>query len=97
MHRELRVVIRRRAEAQIASAHDWYERQREGLGQDLLQNVREAIDHLRTSAEMYAFVYRDFRRVAIRRFPYGIYYRVVEDRVIVHRVLHNRQSLSNLD
>jgi plasmid stabilization system protein ParE len=97
VNRDYRVVIRKRAEAQIAAAHDWYEREREGLGEEFLVCMRDAIEHLQSFAGIYAMAYRDFRRIPVARFPYGVFYRIVKRRVIVHRVLHNRQSLSNLE
>lgn len=98
MRREFHVIVRKRAEDQIASAYDWYEQQREGLGEEFLACVREAIEHLKTSADLYAIVYEKFRRIGVRRFPYGVFYHIRKNnRVSVQCVLHNRQSLANLD
>ena len=56
MNRDYKVVVRKRAEAQIAAAHDWYEHEREGLGEEFLACVREAIEHLQFFAGIYATV-----------------------------------------
>ena len=38
-----RIVIRRRASADIADAHAWYEEQQEGLGGEFLDAVQSAL------------------------------------------------------
>lgn len=73
-------------------AYNWYEDQKEGLGDDFLDCVDEKINQIQQMPELYAIVHKEIRRVAIRRFPYLIYYRIVVDRVIVLAVLHGRTN-----
>ena len=87
-----RVIIRPNAEADLQEAHAWYESQRAGLGDALLDEIRHAVRHLETDPARRAFYYRDFRRLLTRRFPYKLFYRVEGDRVIVFRVLHAKQK-----
>jgi toxin ParE1/3/4 len=42
--------------------------------------------------EVTATYYLGFRRVLLRRFPYKVFYRVEDQRVIVFRVLHGKQD-----
>jgi plasmid stabilization system protein ParE len=72
----------------------FYERQGEGLGPYFLDSLFGEIDSL----VLYAGVHRKvfgFHRLIVRRFPYGIYYRLEEDGVVVvWRVLDLRRSPS---
>ena len=72
----------------------FYERQGEGLGPYFLDSLFAEIDSL----ILYAGVHRKvfgFHRLIVRRFPYGVYYRLEEDGVVVvWRVLDLRRSPS---
>ncbi len=87
-----RVIIRPNAEADLAEAKAWYENQRRGLGDELLDEIRNAVNLLAVDPERRPFYYRDFRRLLTRRFPYKLFYRVESDRVIVFRILHAKRK-----
>ena len=67
------MIILPEAEADLVSARDWYERQREGLGAAFLLCVEEVLEHMGRTPEMYTAVYRDVRWALTRRFPYAVY------------------------
>ena len=87
-----RVIIRPNAEADLSEARAWYESQRAGLGDELLDEVRRAVGLLADDPERRPFYHRDFRRLLTRRYPYKLFYRVEGDRVIVFRILHARRK-----
>jgi plasmid stabilization system protein ParE len=87
-----RVIIRPNAEADLAEARAWYESQRAGLGDELLDEICRAVNLLAADPELRPFYYRDFRRLLTRRFPYKLFYRVEGDRVIVFRILHAKRK-----
>jgi plasmid stabilization system protein ParE len=89
-----RFLIRPEAEADLAEAKRWYERQREGLGADFLLCVEEALEKTRRHPELYPVVYQDIRRAVLRRFPYAIFYRLVGQQIVVIGVLHGRRDPS---
>ncbi len=86
------VLVRPRAEADIAAARDWYNARRTGLGDEFLNETARMVHELELNPEQPRLYYREFRRVLFRRFPYKLFYRVVEQRVIVFRVLHAKQD-----
>jgi toxin ParE1/3/4 len=87
-----RVIIRSNAEADLTEAWSWYESQRAGLGDELLNEIRHAVSSLETDPKRRPFYYRDFRRLLTRRFPYKLFYRIEGDRVIVFRILHAKRK-----
>ena len=87
-----RIIIRPEAEEDLQEARAWYEAQRSGLGNELLDEVRHAVGRLETDPESRPFYYRDFRRLLTRRFPYKLFYRIESDRVIVFRILHAKRK-----
>ena len=86
------IIIRPGAEADLQNAKRYYDQQRSGLGNELVECVREAIVYLEENAERRPVCHRDFRRVLTRRFPYKIFYTIEGDRVIVFRVLHMKRN-----
>ena len=86
------VIVRSRAERDLAKARDEYEEQAPEVVTDFLREVGRAMQLLTTDPERPAVYYRGFRRVLLRRFPYKIFYRVEGHRVIVSRVLHGHQD-----
>lgn len=86
MSREL--ILRPEAEADALEAYQWYNEQLSGLGDDFLAEIDRAIDTIRTNPELPQKLYREFRRVLTRRFPYAVFYAVRDDRIIVFAILH---------
>lgn len=87
-----RVLIRPNAEADARDARQWYESQRTGLGDELLEEIRRAIRLLGEHPERRPIYYRGFRRLITRRFPYKLFYRIEGDRVIVFRILRAKRD-----
>ncbi|SHE89457.1 Plasmid stabilization system protein ParE [Desulfacinum infernum DSM 9756] len=88
----IRLVIRPEAERDIQEAYLWYEKRREGLGEDFLLCVEEGLSKIMRSPHMYPVVYRGVRRLLVRRFPYGIFYVIREELISVLAVLHGHRD-----
>lgn len=88
------VQIRRAAELDVAEAELWYETQRSGLGTEFHSEVSQVIDRLAETPLIYQVVYRDIRRAIVHRFPYLIWYRVLDEVVVVLACTHGRQDPS---
>ncbi|HEX4998272.1 MAG TPA: type II toxin-antitoxin system RelE/ParE family toxin [Terriglobia bacterium] len=88
----LPVVVRYLAKAEIQSAYRWYEREREGLGEELLQAVDRVLGVIAEYPEGFSVVHRDIRRAILKRFPYSILYRVKANHVIVVGCFHAKRD-----
>jgi plasmid stabilization system protein ParE len=88
----LPVAFRREARDEMDEVYGWYQRQREGLGEEFLTEVREVLERIRSNPEHYARRYRNVRRAMTHRFPYGVHYRIDKNRIIVIAVFHSRQD-----
>lgn len=86
------VVFRAAAEADLREAYQWYEAQREGLGESFLLSIEAASAAIQRSPESYPIVYKHVHRALIRRFPFGIFYLVEAEQVVVIAVLHVRRD-----
>lgn len=84
----LTVYLRPEAEADIDEAAAWYERQRESLGHQFLEETLNAFERIAAGPEMYPALYRGTRRAVIHRFPFAVFYRVEDDSILVIAVMH---------
>ena len=85
------LLIRPPAEADIQRAYHWYEGQGAGVNAEFIRAVDAALASVERQPRLYPLVHSDIRRVLLRRFPYGIYYVVQEDRIQVIACMHVRQ------
>jgi plasmid stabilization system protein ParE len=76
----------------IDAAYAYYEQRSVGLGERFLEALREIVDRIADSPELFGTVQEDIRASALRKFPYVVYYRPEADRVLVIAVQHGRRS-----
>jgi plasmid stabilization system protein ParE len=88
------LVIRRLAERDLKQATRWYDKQRQGLGDDLMDEVVETIDKILDRPLSFPVVYRDIRRALLDRFPYGVYFRMRGDTIVITAVHHGSRDPS---
>ena len=86
------LIVREEAEADLEEAYRWYEEQRKGLGDDFLLCVEAAIESVQEDPSLCPKIRKEVRRKLVRRFPFGIYYVLRDDRITVVAVLHCRRS-----
>lgn len=87
--------IRREAEADLAEAFRYYESCRPGLGQEFLMCVEAALSAIQRQPSRFRVVHATVMRAMMHRFPYGIYFIVRDQKVIVLAVMHARRAPSN--
>lgn len=86
------VRLRAEAETDLAEAAAWYENRRPRLGRDFLNEISASLSGISERPFIYPEILRDTRRALIRRFPFGIYYRIENDEIVVIAVLHASRS-----
>ncbi len=82
-----------RAKDDIEIAILWYEKQRNGLGLEFFERIRECEKLIMLQPKMYHKSYSIFRQCVLKRFPFSIYYTIENNKnIIVHSVFDNRQD-----
>lgn len=82
------MLIRPRAESQLREAYDWYESKRYGLGSEFLLSVEATFSLISKEPAMFTKRYQEVRCALTARFPYGIFYFVEDDKIVVIAVFH---------
>ena len=88
---KLPVRIREEAEVDLSDAAIWYEQQRVGLGQEFLDRVLSIFESLSDHPTQYPVVHGGVRRALLRRFPFGIFYSVEKEFILIYAVMHARR------
>jgi len=80
------------ARQDILETYAWYEQRRIGLGEEFLLCMEEAQERILRYPTLSMEVYEHYRRHLLRRFPYVLYYRIVNDSILIMGVFHTRRN-----
>jgi plasmid stabilization system protein ParE len=86
-----KVVFRPEADDEARSARRWYEKQHPGLGDRFADAIDEVVERIATNPLAFPAIYGEARRAVVRRFPYGVYFRLFAGDIIVIAVMHGRR------
>ena len=75
------------ADADIEAAFEWYESEQPELGFEFLDEVRATYNRILDGPFKYQELRSGIRRALTRRFPYGVYFSVEDDYIVVIAVL----------
>lgn len=94
MERKLR--LESEAIDDLAESYQYYESQKEGLGEEFAVEVKDKIDQIVKKPFAYSIFYKDTRKTSLKRFPFNILY-IVGDLVIsVIGIWHKSRDPKNI-
>lgn len=86
------VVVRPAAAADIEDAFLWYQAQRVGLGDEFREALRSALNQISANPHLYQVIHRGTRRVLLKRFPYGVFFREFPQMIVVVACMRGRRD-----
>ena len=86
------LLIRPEAELDIQDAYQFYEERSQGLGSEFVRSIDACFSSIGRNPMAYPTVYRNIRRALIRKFPYGIFYLVEYEKIVVIACFHAKQD-----
>ncbi|CAA7618833.1 type II toxin-antitoxin system RelE/ParE family toxin [Magnetospirillum sp. UT-4] len=84
----MRVVLTSAAEADLAAALEWYDGRSPGIAPRFLEEFQALAHRLADGLCQFPRVYGETRRAGFRRFPYGLFFQVKGDKVVVFACFH---------
>ena len=91
------IVLRRLAEQEFDESIGFYERQREGLGQEFRNVIEHYFQRIADNPEWFPKVRGEVRRaVIVRRFPYAIHFLIEPERIVMLSVFHTSRDPEQL-
>lgn len=84
--------LRPEAEEDIREAYSYYQQCRVGLGNDFLESIENAFEKILANPKIYCETHNSLRRLFIKRFPFGIFYKIIGDSILVIAVIHTSRD-----
>ena len=82
------VHLRPAAAADVEDAALWYDGRQSGLGAQFLAEVSSSLIRISDNPRQFAILHRETRRCLLRRFPYGLYFRMSGEDIVVVACFH---------
>ena len=79
-------------DADIEAAFEWYEAEEPDLGFEFLDELRGAYQRILEGPLKYQVLRSGIRRALTRRFPYGIYFSIEAEVIVIVAVLHTARD-----
>jgi hypothetical protein len=76
----------------LREAFDWNEMQQPGLGNVFISCIEAELSRISRNPEFYSFHNDKIRRALINKFPFGIFFEVSENTIIVYAVYDLRRN-----
>jgi hypothetical protein len=89
----MKIKILESAIQDLLSGYDFYEQQEKGLGDYFTDSLFSDIDSLQLFGGIHSIHFEKYRLLS-KRFPFAIYYTIIDNTIIVHAVLDCRQNPS---
>ena len=86
------LIIRDEADEETFKSFLWYEDQRQGLGEEFLWQIEKSLSAITNYPLHYQKIYKQFRHISVKRFPYVIVFEIEGNFVIVYSVFHTSRN-----
>ncbi len=80
------------AQAELDDAFIWYEDQAVGLGYEFLRELDQSIRLIASFPKLQPLVGNKIRRCLVNRFPYGVFFGISADTIIIVAIAHLRRK-----
>lgn len=84
------------AQTELNQAAAWYEEKREQLGLEFLHEIDRCLHLAARDPQAFTLLEENIRFINTKRFPYRIYFRHEDKRVVVLAIFHHRRNPSVL-
>ncbi|MDQ0636732.1 toxin ParE1/3/4 [Pedobacter sp. W3I1] len=73
-------------------AYDWYEEQKEGLGDFFLSELSRCYTKLEKNPLFYQKLKKNYRHLVLNKFPYVLIFEIIGEEIIIFAVFHTARS-----
>lgn len=86
------LVVQAEAILDTKETFEWYEKQRAGLGYELIEEIETCYEKLSEHPKHYTCINERYRRIKANRFPYLVVFEIEGNDVIINSVRHAKQK-----
>ena len=88
----MKIKILDQAEADLIEGFYFYETQQTGVGDYFLANLYADIESLRLYGGIHLKPYKNYHRLLSKRFPFAVFYTVMDKTVFIHAIVDCRRD-----
>ena len=88
----LKISISRKAFYEIEESKKYYNFQRDRLGDEFKNDIKQHIDNIAQFPNLYPNVKDNIKRVLSHRFSFSIFYTVMQDTIVILSVAHQHRK-----
>ena len=88
----MQVIFTPPARAELLEAQNWYEARQPGLGMRFREEVEATVLRLQENPHQFPMVFRDVHRARLRKFPYGLFFRIEISALVVIACFHGSRD-----
>jgi toxin ParE1/3/4 len=88
MQRMYKIIFHPDIQAELQIAYDWYDGKLSGLGEELLNELDIAFISVVAKPTIWPVFAKGYRRYLLKRFPFGIIYKIDKKNIYVVAVMH---------
>ncbi|MDP2903964.1 MAG: type II toxin-antitoxin system RelE/ParE family toxin [Methylovulum sp.] len=88
----LSISFHRAARTEFIEASAWYDDKQRGLALEFMAEIERCVSLASEYPYQHVIVHKDIRRIVANRFPYSVYFRVEERRIVVLAVFHGKRD-----
>lgn len=77
---------------EMEESKDYYNLQKDNFGLDFKSDVFKAIKNIASNPNLYPIISNNIRRCLLHRFPFSIFYSIVENRVVILSIAHQHRK-----
>ena len=80
------ILIEEDAKFDIAEGYDWYLKISQKVSVSFLNQIKQTINYLEENPFLFQIVYKDYRQVPVKKYPFVIIYKIETQIVKIYRV-----------
>lgn len=88
----MKLAISKSATLEIEESKEYYNLQKESLGDEFKSDVKNAIKSIAKLPNLYPNITPTIKRCLLHRFPFSIFYNLKEDTVLILAVAHQHRK-----
>jgi len=85
-------VVSKLALQELEESREYYNLQKNGLGDEFAQYIRNSIDTIFETPYLYSVIIAPVHRKVISKFPYNIFYRVDDEAIVILSISHQNRK-----
>lgn len=85
------IIFRLNAEKDLEDIQDYYNKILPAITDNFFKEFFATIKFIESSPQLFQVRYREIRIAPLYRFPYGIHYKEIGNKIVVYRVLHTKR------